>query len=41
MIDIQKDLGANVERETLRLSTKQDAEKTEILAEVKIFGASF
>jgi len=30
-----KDLGANVERETLRLTAKQDAEKMELLAEVK------
>ena len=32
---IQKDLGANVERETLRLIAKQDAEKIELLAEVE------
>ena len=31
---MQKDLGANVERETLRLTAKQDAEKIELLAEV-------
>ena len=32
---MQKDLGANVERETLRLTAKQDAEKIDLLAEVK------
>ena len=31
----QKELEANVNRETLRLSAKQDAEKIELLAEVK------
>ena len=42
---MQKDLGANVEKETLRLTAKQDAEKIELLAEVRktseMFSSSF